>query len=107
MFTLIWLMASVFEGDDETYTFCAKTEEERDSWIQSLHTASYECLKMQLQSLREQVQSKTGQDPLVNMIQSDTGMEFETRVVNDSSEPAMEISLCELSYIYSIGSYMH
>ena len=33
---------------------------------------------MQLQSLREQVQAKTGQDPLVQALPSDTGMEYET-----------------------------
>ena len=69
---------SVYEGDEPTYTFSAPTEEERDSWIQVLHVASYECLKMQLQSLREQVQAKTGQDPLGQALPSDTGMEYET-----------------------------
>lgn len=84
---------AVFEGDEETYTFSARTEEDRDSWIQCLHDASYECLKMQLQSLREQVQAKTGQDPMVNMLPSDTAQDFETRVTNDANDPAMEISL--------------
>ncbi|XP_060565796.1 inositol polyphosphate-4-phosphatase type I A-like isoform X2 [Ruditapes philippinarum] len=83
----------VFEGDDEIYTFSAKTEEDRDGWIQALHVSSYECLKMQLQSLREQVQSKTGKDPMVHMMPSDTGMEFETQAGGSADDPAMEISL--------------
>ncbi|XP_052794474.1 inositol polyphosphate-4-phosphatase type I A-like isoform X2 [Mya arenaria] len=83
----------VFEGDEVTYTFSALTEEERDDWIQTLHDASYECLKMQLQSLREQVQARTGEDPLIQMLQPDTGMDFETRAAADTSDPAMEISL--------------
>ena len=72
------IFLSVYEGDEQTYTFSASTEEERDAWIQVLHVASYECLKMQLQSLREQVQAKTGQDPLVQVMPSDTGMDYET-----------------------------
>ncbi|XP_053400019.1 inositol polyphosphate-4-phosphatase type I A-like isoform X2 [Mercenaria mercenaria] len=83
----------VFEGDEEIYTFSAKTEEDRDGWIQALHVASYECLKMQLQSLREQVQAKTGKDPMVHMMPSDTGMEFETQAAGSTDDPAMEISL--------------
>lgn len=86
----------MFEGEEETYTFSAKTEEDRDGWIQALHVASYECLKMQLQSLREQVQAKTGEDPLLYMLPSDTGMEFETQAAGSSDDPAMEISLGEV-----------
>jgi hypothetical protein len=48
---------------------------------------------MQLQSLREQVQSKTGKDPMVHMMPSDTGMEFETQAGGSADDPAMEISL--------------
>ena len=48
---------------------------------------------MQLQSLREQIQARTGQDPLAQMLPSDTGMEFETRAGADTSDPAMEISI--------------
>ena len=83
---------SVYEGDEPTYTFSAATEEERDSWIQVLHVASYECLKMQLQSLREQVQAKTGQDPLGQALPSDTGMEYETGSGINLIEPQHMIS---------------
>ena len=41
-------------------------ESDRDQWISALHTASYECMKMQLDSLREQIVLKTGRDPLVS-----------------------------------------
>lgn len=83
----------VYEGDEQTYTFSAATEEERDSWIQVLHVASYECLKMQLQSLREQVQAKTGKDPLSQALPSDTGMDYETGSAQSTEDPAMEMSL--------------
>ncbi|XP_074650931.1 inositol polyphosphate-4-phosphatase type I A-like [Tubulanus polymorphus] len=54
----------VFEGDERIQFLATDTEEERDDWIKALHLASYECLKMQLQSLREQIKSKTGRDPV-------------------------------------------
>lgn len=54
----------VFEGDEKVQTLAAHSERERDSWIESLHIASYECLKMQLESLRDQLRSKTGKDPI-------------------------------------------
>ncbi len=41
-------------------------EKNRDSWIEHLHIASYECMKMQLQSLREQLKERTGRDPIDN-----------------------------------------
>ncbi|XP_029649468.2 inositol polyphosphate-4-phosphatase type I A isoform X2 [Octopus sinensis] len=62
----------VYEGDENPVHFATRTEEQRDQWIQTLHIASYECLKMQLQSLREQLVSKTGHDPLDRMPQQDT-----------------------------------
>jgi len=41
-----------------------RTEPERDSWIERLHIAGFECLRIQLQSLREQLKSRTGHDPI-------------------------------------------
>lgn len=70
---------SVFEGDEPTYHFATRTETERDEWIQALHLSSYECLKMQLQSLREQIQAKTGRDPVSQPPPTETGMAFETQ----------------------------
>lgn len=83
----------VYEGDEQTYTFSAPTEVERDSWIQALHVSSYECLKMQLQSLREQVQAKTGRDPLGQLLSSDTGMDYEIASAQSIEDPAVEMSL--------------
>ncbi|VDI01176.1 inositol polyphosphate-4-phosphatase [Mytilus galloprovincialis] len=88
----------VFEGDEPTYHFATRTETERDEWIQALHLSSYECLKMQLQSLREQIQAKTGRDPVSQPPPTETGMAFETQSgnANTNDEPAIEICLsCE------------
>ena len=54
----------VFEGDEKIVHLSARSEEERDGWIEFLHIASYECLHMQLRSLREQIQARTGRDPI-------------------------------------------
>nr|XP_022326682.1 type II inositol 3,4-bisphosphate 4-phosphatase-like isoform X3 [Crassostrea virginica] len=83
----------VYEGEDYTYKFQAQSEEDRDEWIQKIHTASYECLKMQLQSLREQIQAKTGRDPITQPPPTEFGMEFETQSGNASDDPALEICL--------------
>lgn len=69
----------MYEGEDHTYKFQAPSEDERDEWIQVIHTASYECLKMQLQSLREQIQAKTGRDPITQPPPTEFGMEYETQ----------------------------
>lgn len=53
----------VFEGDDRVIRLATQVEADRDSWIGSLHVASYECMKIQLQSLREQLRNRTGKDP--------------------------------------------
>lgn len=60
------MCVAVFEGGEKTVQLAARSERERDSWIESLHIASYECLKMQLDSLREQLRSRTGRDPIDN-----------------------------------------
>ncbi|OWF44824.1 type I inositol 3,4-bisphosphate 4-phosphatase-like isoform X2 [Mizuhopecten yessoensis] len=86
----------VYEGDEHTYKFATNTEDERDLWIQCLHIASYECLKMQLQSLREQIQARTGRDPISQPPPTDTGMEYETQSGNTDEDPAMELCIgCE------------
>lgn len=74
-----WFVFLVYEGEDHTYKFQAPSEDERDEWIQVIHTASYECLKMQLQSLREQIQAKTGRDPITQPPPTEFGMEYETQ----------------------------
>ena len=50
----------------ERVYLAAATERDRDSWIEKLHLASYECMKIQLESLREQLQARTGKDPIEN-----------------------------------------
>ena len=60
------VFCSVFGSEERTIRLAAKTEAERDSWIEHLHIASYECLKLQFQSLRERLHCKTGKDPIDN-----------------------------------------
>lgn len=57
-------MTSVFENDEKTVQLAAGSEADRDSWIERLHISSYECMQMQLQSLREQIAARTGRDPI-------------------------------------------
>ncbi|KAI8761816.1 inositol polyphosphate-4-phosphatase type I A isoform X2 [Biomphalaria glabrata] len=83
----------VFEGEDQPFRFDAHTEEIRDAWIQCLHIASHECLKMQLQSLREQLHTKTGTDPVQLPTECNSSVDFESHSDNASQEPVIEISL--------------
>jgi len=78
----------VFEGDSREVRLATQVESDRDSWIGSLHVASYECMKIQLQSLREQLRSRTGKDPFssqeltaVTSLQETTGGIFVTSFV--------------------------
>jgi len=54
----------VFEGDERGLRLATRTEPERDSWIERLHIAGFECLRIQLESLREQLKARTGRDPI-------------------------------------------
>ena len=54
----------MFEGDEKELRLATRTEPERDSWIERLHIAGFECLRIQLQSLREQLTARTGHDPI-------------------------------------------
>lgn len=49
-----------FEWDDQVYQFIAGDERERDSWISSLHIASFQCIHMQLLSLQDQLHQIEG-----------------------------------------------
>ena len=62
----MFCVLTAFEGDEKQQYLAARSERERDEWIAALHIASYECLKMQLQSLRERLRAKTGKDPIDN-----------------------------------------
>ena len=66
------------EGEEHPIRFAASSEAERDGWIQVLHMASHECLKMQLQSLREQVQARTGRDPVTLPAEPNSTVDFES-----------------------------
>jgi len=57
-------VCAVFEGDERALWLATRTEPERDSWIERLHIAGFECLRIQLQSLREQLKARTGHDPI-------------------------------------------
>ncbi|RUS89174.1 hypothetical protein EGW08_003053 [Elysia chlorotica] len=83
----------VFEGEDQSIRFAASSESVRDSWIQALHVSSHECLKMQLQSLREQVHTKTGVDPMHLPVQPNSSVDFESHSDNASQDPVLEICL--------------
>ncbi|KAH9509933.1 hypothetical protein Btru_044656, partial [Bulinus truncatus] len=83
----------VFEGEEQPFRFDASSEDVRDAWIQSLHIASHECLKMQLQSLREQLHTKTGSDPVQLPTESNSTVDFESHSDNASQEPVLEIAL--------------
>lgn len=48
----------VFDDDTRSHHVAAQTEVERDSWMELLQLASYECMKFQLISLQEQIQEK-------------------------------------------------
>ena len=54
----------MFEKDEKAVQLAAGSEEERDSWIERLHIAGYECMQMQMHSLREQLAARTGRDPI-------------------------------------------
>ncbi|XP_048244074.1 inositol polyphosphate-4-phosphatase type I A-like isoform X1 [Haliotis rufescens] len=82
----------VYEGEDHPYYFACSSEEERDSWIQALHIASYECLNMQLQSLREQLQAKTGRDPIQLPSHQHATLDYESQG-DPNEEAVLEISL--------------
>ncbi|PVD35201.1 hypothetical protein C0Q70_06482 [Pomacea canaliculata] len=91
----------VCEGEDNPFKFAATTEEERDRWIQALHMASYECLKMQLQSLREQLQARTGRDPvtLPDRLHAGLNLDFQTGDYSPSElwTVIFEVSACDFS----------
>lgn len=89
----------VFEGEDNPFKFAAATEEERDGWIQALHMASYECLKMQLQSLREQLQARTGRDPVAMPDSLTAGLDLDMQTDSATEDPVLEISLCKFTFL--------
>ncbi|XP_050415384.1 inositol polyphosphate-4-phosphatase type I A isoform X1 [Patella vulgata] len=84
----------VCEGENHVFKFAAMSEEDRDHWIQALHIASYECLKMQLESLTDQLQGKTGKNPFPQQAQQHTGIDLDSHTEDQVNEDCiLEISL--------------
>ncbi|XP_015178952.1 PREDICTED: type I inositol 3,4-bisphosphate 4-phosphatase isoform X2 [Polistes dominula] len=67
----------------------ANTAEERDSWLQALQLASYECMRSQLLALRERIEAFSGHkhDTDIHMLRLQRGI---------FTDPA-EIPMCEVS----------
>ncbi|KZC04738.1 Type I inositol 3,4-bisphosphate 4-phosphatase [Dufourea novaeangliae] len=67
----------------------ANTAEERDSWLQALQLASYECMRSQLLALRQRIEAFSGHkhDTDIQMLRLQRGV---------STDPA-EIPMCEVS----------
>lgn len=59
---MIYSFIIMFEGDNKVFHLAAYSEEERSLWIEKLHIASFECLKMQYQRLTDQLSEKLGQE---------------------------------------------
>ncbi|XP_014473964.1 PREDICTED: type I inositol 3,4-bisphosphate 4-phosphatase isoform X1 [Dinoponera quadriceps] len=93
----------------------ANTAEERDSWLQALQLASYECMRSQLLSLRQRIEAFSGHkyDTDIQMLRLQRGTftgcsEFKNRILPSfplpfkfhaefvSSDPA-EVPMCEIS----------
>ncbi|XP_034942251.1 inositol polyphosphate-4-phosphatase type I A isoform X2 [Chelonus insularis] len=67
----------------------ANSSEERDSWLQALQLASYECMRSQLLALRERIEASSGHknDTDIHMLRLQRG------IVTDPAE----IPICEIS----------
>ncbi|XP_020297067.1 type II inositol 3,4-bisphosphate 4-phosphatase isoform X5 [Pseudomyrmex gracilis] len=67
----------------------ANTAEERDSWLQALQLASYECMRSQLLSLRQRIEAFSGHkhDTDIHMLRVQRGI---------LTDPA-EVPMCEIS----------
>lgn len=52
----------MFDGGISQY-LAAPTEQERTSWLQVIQQASYDCMRVRLQALQEQLELRKGQDP--------------------------------------------
>lgn len=79
-------------GSNEPIYLGCKTETDREQWLSALHTSSYECMRMQLDSLREQITLRTGQDPI--------NSPHSSPVVNSTLGNSLSISLTHLAYIH-------
>ncbi|XP_066586693.1 inositol polyphosphate-4-phosphatase type I A isoform X2 [Prorops nasuta] len=68
----------------------AYTEEERDSWLQALQLASYECMRSQLRALLQRIETSSGHklDTDIHMLRLQRGI-----VIDPAEIPMCEISL--------------
>ncbi|XP_008550763.1 inositol polyphosphate-4-phosphatase type I A isoform X1 [Microplitis demolitor] len=85
---IIFGFSIVFEGG-LYQQLGANSSEERDSWLQALQLASYECMRNQLLALRERIEMSSGHknDTDIHMLRLQRGIE---------TDPA-EIPVCEIS----------
>ncbi|XP_012226390.1 inositol polyphosphate-4-phosphatase type I A isoform X3 [Linepithema humile] len=67
----------------------ANTTEERDSWLQALQLASYECMRNQLLSLRQRIEAYSGH-------KHDTDIQMLRLQRGTFTDPA-EVPMCEIS----------
>ncbi|XP_032688495.1 inositol polyphosphate-4-phosphatase type I A isoform X2 [Odontomachus brunneus] len=67
----------------------ANTAEERDSWLQALQLASYECMRSQLLSLRQRIEAFSGH-------KHDTDIQMLRLQRGTFTDPA-EVPMCEIS----------
>ncbi|XP_076377722.1 uncharacterized protein LOC117223713 isoform X4 [Megalopta genalis] len=81
----------------------ANSAEERDSWLQALQLASYECMRSQLLALRQRIEAFSGHkhDTDIQMLRLQRGILTEngrkcSLTVLSRSDPA-EIPMCEIS----------
>jgi len=52
----------VFDGGTAQY-LAAPTDQERSAWLHAIQQSSYDCLRLRLQLLQEQLELRRGQDP--------------------------------------------
>ncbi|XP_035219317.1 uncharacterized protein LOC118192452, partial [Stegodyphus dumicola] len=87
----------IFQHDEVGQQLGAASEGERDSWIQSLHMASFEYMRSQLSSLKEKLKQLKGLDDNdISQISSKRQRSFTSDASYDPQqyEPFMELSIC-------------
>ncbi|XP_031828360.1 inositol polyphosphate-4-phosphatase type I A isoform X1 [Nomia melanderi] len=79
----------------------ANSAEERDSWLQALQLASYECMRSQLLALRQRIEAFSGHkhDTDIQMLRLQRGITTGTlaRVPPPAFSHPAEIPMCEIS----------
>ncbi|XP_015929967.1 inositol polyphosphate-4-phosphatase type I A [Parasteatoda tepidariorum] len=85
----------IFQYDGSIQQLGATSEEERDSWIQTLHMASFDYMRLQLSSLKEKLKIRRENETNLSYPTSRTQRSFTIGCNYDSNqyEPFMELSL--------------